>query len=164
MTAPRLTIRRTRLDRDGLFLFGRRYAAQSVTLTEKDVDRLRRGRVIAVDVEGEYVAYIRLNVPTEQDPGRTAHAVGVPERGSELGDGTPLRQSDRAPSDLLRAAAARVPVNADHRMGIVASDWVLKLGEAWDAAGAQVLIAVGSLRRLWTRRASTGSSQPGCAK
>src|SRR5690554_7169471 len=42
--AHRLHLRRPRLDRDGLYLFGRRYAAQGVTLGEDDLRTLRRGR------------------------------------------------------------------------------------------------------------------------
>jgi len=57
--ARRVTIRRSRPDRDGLFLFGRRYASQVVILTDTELRALERGRVIAVDVENEYILYIR---------------------------------------------------------------------------------------------------------
>ena len=57
--ARRVTIRRSHPDRDGLFLFGRRYASQVVILTDTELCALERGRVIAVDVENEYILYIR---------------------------------------------------------------------------------------------------------
>jgi hypothetical protein len=57
--ARRVTIRRNRPDRDGLFLFGRRYAGQDLILTDTDLRAIERGRVIAVDIQGEYILYIR---------------------------------------------------------------------------------------------------------
>ena len=65
--ARRVTIRRSRPDRDELFLFGRRYAGQIVILTDTDLRALERGRVIAVDIENEYILYIRLASDGEDD-------------------------------------------------------------------------------------------------
>ena len=65
--ARRVTIRRSRPDRDGLFLFGRRYASQVVILTDTELRALERGRVIAVDIENEYILYIRLASDGEDD-------------------------------------------------------------------------------------------------
>ncbi|WBM79125.1 hypothetical protein KIV56_11545 [Cryobacterium breve] len=59
--AHHLTIRRPRLDRDGLFLFGRRYDSQSVTLGSTELRALVRDRWIAVDVLGEYILYIHID-------------------------------------------------------------------------------------------------------
>jgi hypothetical protein len=63
--ARRVTIRRSRPDRDGFSLFGRRYASQVVILTDTDPRALERGRVIAVDIENEYVLYIRRSASKE---------------------------------------------------------------------------------------------------
>jgi hypothetical protein len=57
--AKRIWIKRFRQDRAGLFLFGRRWAAVTVTLTDEDIERLRSGRLLACDVEDEYVAIVR---------------------------------------------------------------------------------------------------------
>jgi len=65
--ARRVTIRRSRPDRDGLFLFGRRYASEDLILTDTDLRALERGRVIAVDIENEYILYIRLAADGEDD-------------------------------------------------------------------------------------------------
>ena len=65
--ARRVTIRRSRPGRDGLFLFGRRYRSEDVILTDTDVRALERGRVIAVDIQGEYILYIRLASDDEDD-------------------------------------------------------------------------------------------------
>src|SRR5690554_6218518 len=88
--APRLHLRRPRLDRDGLYLFGRRYAAQVVTLGDDDLRALRRGRVLAVDILGEYVLYVRCDPdrlgdsPTSAEPRCATPASGatsnVPQR------------------------------------------------------------------------------------
>ncbi|MEB0001673.1 hypothetical protein QN355_09090 [Cryobacterium sp. 10S3] len=59
--ARHLAIRRPRLDRDGLFLFGRRYGSQSVTLGSAELHALVRDRWIAVDVLGEYILYIHID-------------------------------------------------------------------------------------------------------
>ena len=65
--ARRVTIRRSRPDLDGLFLFGRRYASEDLILTDTDLRALERGRVIAVDIENEYILYIRLASDGEDD-------------------------------------------------------------------------------------------------
>jgi hypothetical protein len=62
--AKRITVRRPRLDRDGLFLFGRRYDAHALTLTGAELDGLARGRWIAVDIVNEYILYVRLEGTT----------------------------------------------------------------------------------------------------
>ncbi|WP_035841055.1 hypothetical protein, partial [Cryobacterium roopkundense] len=58
--ANRIIVRRPRLDRDGLFLFGRRYDAHALTLTAAELDSLARGRWIAVDIANEYILYVRI--------------------------------------------------------------------------------------------------------
>ena len=63
--AHRLSIRKARPDRDGLFLFGRRHASQSLTLSPAELESLGRGRTIAVDVSGDYLLYLRQEVASE---------------------------------------------------------------------------------------------------
>jgi hypothetical protein len=58
--ASKLHIRRPRSDRDGLFLFGRRHASQSLAVSADDLVALAGGRWLAVDVVGEYILYIHL--------------------------------------------------------------------------------------------------------
>src|SRR5690554_5607027 len=113
--AQRLHLHRPRLDRDGLYLFGRRHAAQVVTLGEDDLHALRRGRLIAVDILGEYLLYVRCDperlgdAPTSAEPRCASSASGavrhVPQR----------ERANHAPSGRVRAVAARVRMNADKR-------------------------------------------------
>jgi hypothetical protein len=57
--AGRVTIRRSRPDRGGLFLFGRRYASEDLILTDTDLRALGRGRVVAVENENECISFYR---------------------------------------------------------------------------------------------------------
>src|SRR5690554_1082200 len=100
--ARRLTIRQPRLDRDGLFLLGRRYAAQSVTLTVDDVAQLHRGRVIAVDVVGEYLIYLRLEEGVDRRSESAARSSAAPGCSGCTGCGIPQRERpDKTPSGFL---------------------------------------------------------------
>lgn len=65
--AKRITVHRPRLDRDGLFLFGRRYDAHALTLTAAELDSLARGRWIAVDIANEYILYVRIEGMTGEE-------------------------------------------------------------------------------------------------
>lgn len=127
--ARRLHLRRPRPDRDGLYLFGRRYAAQVVTLGEDDLRALRRGRVIAVDVLGEYLLYVR------GDPDRLGDALTSAEHrcakpASGATSNVPQRErANQAPSDRVRVVAARVRMNADKRAGVQTPDWIKALAQ-----------------------------------
>lgn len=137
--ARRLTIRRPRLDRDGLFPFGRRYAAQTVTLTANEVDQLRRGRRIAVDVVGEYVIYLQLHPRADWGSPLSARSAAVPACSPCTGRGIPQRERPgQRPSDLVRAVAARVRVNADRRADIHTPQWIIDL-----ANSAQIIYGPG---------------------
>lgn len=127
--ARRLTIRRPRLDRDGLFLFGRRYAAQTVTLTDDESDQLRRGRTIAVDVIGEYLIYLQLHALADAGSLRSARSAAVPPCSSWSRGEIPRRERPgQVPSDQVRAVAGRVRVNADSRAGGAHTpQWVIDL-------------------------------------
>ncbi|MEX1080173.1 MAG: hypothetical protein WED09_13820 [Homoserinimonas sp.] len=118
--ARRLTIRRPRLDRDGLFLFGRRHAAQTVTIEGAELQAMARGRTIAVDVSNQYILYLRLNVTDAEPAAMPAEAPGcsqIPQR----------EDPNRRPSERVRAVAARVRLNADRRMGYATPDWIVRL-------------------------------------
>ena len=65
--ARRVTIRRSRPDRDGLFLIGRRYASEDLILTDTDLRALERGRVNAVDIENECIYIFRFAPDGEDD-------------------------------------------------------------------------------------------------
>ena len=54
-----LTIRQSRRDRDGLFLFGCRCESQAVILANTNFRALERGRLIAVDIENEHISIFR---------------------------------------------------------------------------------------------------------
>lgn len=54
-----LTIRHSRRDRDGLFLFGCRRESQAVILANTNFRALERGRLIAVDIENEHISIFR---------------------------------------------------------------------------------------------------------
>src|SRR5690554_6801432 len=127
--AQRLHLHRPRLDRDGLYLFGRRHAAQVVTLGEDDLRTLLRGRVIAVDVLGEYLLYVRC------DPDRLRDALTSAEPrcakpASGAASNVPQRERpDHAPSDRVRAVAARVRMKADKRAGVQTPGWIKALAQ-----------------------------------
>ncbi|WP_188508823.1 hypothetical protein [Conyzicola nivalis] len=111
--ARRLLIRRPRFDRDGLYLFGRRYAAQTVTLTAAELQALLNGRVVAVDVVGEYLLYLNVE-DGAVDAARSAVAVERPQ----------LRYSER-----VRVRAAQVRVNAGRRAHIPTPEWIIELAK-----------------------------------
>jgi hypothetical protein len=58
--AGRILVRRPRLDRDGLFLFGRRHDSQTLTISATELQGLANGKWLAVDVLGEYLLYIHI--------------------------------------------------------------------------------------------------------
>lgn len=155
--ARRLTIRRPRLDRDGLFLFGRRYAAQTVTITPDEIAQLFRRRAIAVDVVGEYLIYLRLDSRDGRGGVQAAQPAAALRCSSCTGCGIPQRESpDQVPSDLVRAVAARVRVNADRRAGFHTPQWIIDLANSeqinYGRGGASMpkpLNPARSFRRLW---------------
>lgn len=58
--ATMLRIRRPRIDRDGLFLFGRRHSSQSLTVTVDEQGALSSGRWLAIGVLGECILHMQL--------------------------------------------------------------------------------------------------------
>jgi hypothetical protein len=127
--ALRLHLRRLRLDRDGLYLFGRRYAAQVVTLGEDDLRALRRGRVIAVDVLGEYLLYVRCGPVSLGDAPTSAELRCAKPASGAISNVPERERANQAPSDRVRAVAARVRMNADKRAGVQTPDWIKALAQ-----------------------------------
>ena len=39
--------------------FGKRYGGDVFTITEEDVENLRNGKLIALDVQNEYITYLK---------------------------------------------------------------------------------------------------------
>ena len=111
--AKRLLIRRPRFDRDGLHLFGRRYAAQTVTLTVTELSALFDGRTLAVD-DGEHISYLSVD-------GATADEV-LNARPAAADANSMPRYSER-----VRIRAAQVRVAADRRGRVRTPDWIVQL-------------------------------------
>jgi hypothetical protein len=112
--AKRLLIRRPRFDRDGLYLFGRRYAAQTVTLTAAELQALLDGRVVAVDIVGEYLAYLIIeDGAVDETLAARPAVVAEPPRPQY--------------SERVRVRAAQVRVNADRRARVPTPAWILTL-------------------------------------
>lgn len=148
--ARRMAIRRPRLERDGLYLFGRRYAAQTVTIEGAEWDAMVRGRTIAIDVSNEYILYLRLDVASVEPAAMPAEA----RRCSQI----PQRQDpNRSPSERVRAVAARVRVNADRRMGVRNTpQWIVDLANSeqihypqGDVSMLKPLSVARGVHRMW---------------
>lgn len=45
--------------------FGKRWRQETITLTDAHIEALRQGELLAVDVQGEYVAYLKLDAAIE---------------------------------------------------------------------------------------------------
>jgi len=156
--ARRIVIRRPRLDRDGLYLFGRRYAAQTVTIEGAEWDAMARGRTIAIDVSNQYILYLRLDVARPEPavmPAEARNCCQIPQR----------QDPNRRPSEKVRVVAARVRVNADRRMGVRDTpQWIIDLANSEqisyrrrDARIIKPLSVALGLHRLWRAwRASMG--------
>ncbi|HAI76306.1 MAG TPA: hypothetical protein DCM08_08660 [Microscillaceae bacterium] len=39
--------------------FGKRWGGQTVTLTEADIENLKNGKLIGVDIQNEYIIYLQ---------------------------------------------------------------------------------------------------------
>jgi len=135
--AERLRIRRPRLDRDGLYLFGRRYAAQSVTLTAAELTALFEGRTIAVDVTGEYIVYVRVDAGALDALELLGSMAGVPRGQRRGGPGTssiPQREDPGAqPTFQERVLAARIRVRIDkqqRRPRVKTPEWIVELAKS----------------------------------
>lgn len=113
--AKRLLIRQPKWTRDGLYLFGRRHAARTVSLTAAELSALFDGRTLAVD-DGEYILYLSVD-------GATADEVLTAKAETAAAKAKP-RYSER-----VRIRAAQVRVAADQRARPHASTpaWIVEL-------------------------------------
>lgn len=50
--------------------FGKRWGDEVMTLTQEHLDALHNGKLVAVDVQGEYVVFLRLQNDGNQSGGR----------------------------------------------------------------------------------------------
>jgi hypothetical protein len=135
--AKRLLIRRPRLSRDGLYLFGRRFRAQTVTLSAVELAALFEGRTLAVDVTGEYIVYLRVDTSALDAVGLLGAMAGVPQRTRPAGPGTPpipqREDSGAQPTFEQRVLAARVRVRIDkqqRRPRVKTPEWIMKLAKS----------------------------------
>ena len=110
----RLLVRRPRLDRDGLFLFGKRFGAETLTLSADELRALLEGRTAVADVAGQYLLYVSLDDAVMDEV--------APVAGSAT-------SSDEQPlfSKKVRIRAAQVRVAADRRRRVKTPKWIIEL-------------------------------------
>jgi hypothetical protein len=134
--AKRLFIRQPKLHRDGLFLFSRRYAAETVTLSAAELSALFDGRTLAVDVLGEYILYLRVESDALDAVGLLGAMTGV-QRGQRRGgpetSSIPHREDPGAqPTFEQRVLAARTRVRIDkqqRRPRVKTPEWIMELAK-----------------------------------
>jgi len=134
--AKRLRIRRKRLDRDGLYLFGRRHGAETVTLSAAELTALFEGRTLAVDVSGEYILYLSVDAGA-LDAVRLLGAMSGTareRRGDEPGRSSiPQREDPGArPTYEEQVLAARIRVGIDkqqRRPRVKTPEWIIQLAK-----------------------------------
>jgi len=134
--AKRLFVRRIRLSRDGLFLFSRRYAAETVTLSAAELTTLFEGKTCAVDVQGEYILYLRVDAGALESAGLLGAMAGVPRgrrRGGPGPSSIPQREDPGAkPTYEQRVLAARIRVKLDKRRRrprVKTPEWIVQLAK-----------------------------------
>jgi len=135
--AKRLRIRRPRFDRDGLYLFGRRYAGQSVTLSAAEVTALFEGRTIAVDVggqTGEYILYLKVDAGALDAVGLIGAMTGMRRRGARTAASSIPQREDPGtqPTYEERVLAARIRVRIDkqqRRPRVKTPEWIVELAK-----------------------------------
>lgn len=134
--AKRLLIRRPRVSRDGLYLFGRRFRAQTVTLSAAELSALFEGRTLAVDVTGEYILYLRVDPGALDAVGLIGAMMGVPSGQRRGGQGTssvPQREDPGAhPTIEQQVLAARIRVRMDEqqrRPRVKTPEWIVELAK-----------------------------------
>jgi hypothetical protein len=132
--AKRLFVRRIRLSRDGLFLFSRRYAAETVTLSAAELTTLFEGRTLAVDVLGEYILYVSVEsgaLDAVKLLGAMNGHSGRSRPGTEL---IPQRENPSAnPTYEQRVLAARLRVKIDGRQRrprVKTPAWIVRLAQS----------------------------------
>lgn len=136
--AKRLRIRRARFDRDGLYLFGRRYAGQSVTLSAAELTGLFERRTLAVDVggqTGEYILYLKVDDGALDAMGLLGAMTGSARdrrRGGPTSSPIPQREDPGGrPTYEERVLAARIRVRIDkqRRPRVKTPEWIVELSK-----------------------------------
>jgi hypothetical protein len=132
--AERLLIRRPKISRDGLFLFGRRFRAQTVMLSAAELTALFQGRTLAADVTGEYILYIRVD-PGALDAVQLLGAMNGRRPRSRLGaEAIPQREDPEGkPTYEQRVLAARLRVKIDRqqrRPRVKTPGWIVRLAQS----------------------------------
>lgn len=131
--AKRLLIRRPKISRDGLYLFGRRFRAQTVTLSAAELTALFEGKTLAADVTGEYIVYVRVD-PGALDAVKLLGAMNGRRGRSGPGAGAiPQREDPEGrPTYEQRVLAARLRVKVDRqqrRPRVRTPGWIVQLAQ-----------------------------------
>jgi hypothetical protein len=113
-------IRRPRLDRDGLFLFGRRHAAQLLILDQPILERLAEGKTIAVDVQGQYILYVQASA-------------GSSFVASSLIDQTDSNGHEDQPTHEEQVIAAQIRLKIDRKDRKKTPEWIQRLAAEGDS-------------------------------
>jgi hypothetical protein len=135
--AERVRIGRPRLDRDGLRLFGRRLAAQTVTLSAAELAALFEGRTIAVDVGGVYIVYLNVDAGALDAVRLIGAVTGAPRFGcGDVGAGSSIPQREdpgARPTYEERVLAARIRVKIDRQQWwprrVKTPEWIVQLAK-----------------------------------
>jgi len=134
--AKRVVVRRPRLGRDGWALFSRRSAAQSVTLTARELQALFEGRTVAVDVVGKYILYVAAEENALHAAGLLGALMGIRSGASRTGtnNAVPNRADpEGAPTHRERVLAARIRVRLDRqsrRPRVRTPEWIVRLANS----------------------------------
>jgi hypothetical protein len=134
--AKRLRIRRRRLSRDGLSLFGRRHSAQSVALSAAEVSALFEGRTIAVDAI-ERIVYVSVDAGVLDAVRLLGAMTGTPRprfEGVRADRSIPQREDPGAtPTFEERVLAARIRVKVDAQQRwlrrVTTPEWIVELSK-----------------------------------
>jgi hypothetical protein len=134
--AKRVRIRRPRLARDGLTLFGWRRAAQTVTLSAAELTALFGGQTVACDVNGEYILYVSVDEGALDAVRLLGAMTGAPPfRPGVVRAQSPIPQRENpgaTPTFEERVLAARIRVRVDskqRRPRVKTPDWIVQLAK-----------------------------------
>jgi hypothetical protein len=117
---PIRVIRRPRLLRDGLFLFGRRHAAQLLILDQAILERLAEGKTIAVDVQRQYILYVQASA-------------GSSSVASSLTNQTDSNGREDQPTHEERVIAAQIRLKLDRKDRKKTPYWIRRLAAEDDS-------------------------------
>jgi len=134
--AKRLRIRRPRLSRDALRLFGPRRAAQSMRLSAAELTALFEGRTLAVDVNSEFILYVSVDagaLDAVKLLGAMSGSARVRRGVSSAASSIPQREDPGAqPTFEEQVLAARIRVRIDkqqRRPRVKTPEWIVELSK-----------------------------------